>query len=159
VSIKSWVMAEQGRVQEGLALMQANFARWRSVGMRSGMPFFLGMFASFHLKLGEYQRGLAVVTHALAWADTLGERSYEVELYRLEGELLRRLGRESEATESFLRALEVAQEQGSVGHGRRVEESMRRQLHERGWQGPRLLEREGGGVALERHNGVLRTPG
>jgi class 3 adenylate cyclase/tetratricopeptide (TPR) repeat protein len=136
VFIKSWVMAEGGRVQEALALMQANFARWRSVGMRTGMPLFLGMFARFHLKLGEYQRGLAVVTHALKWADTLQERSYEVELHRLEGELLRGLGREPEATVSFLRALALAREQGSAGLGRRAEESMRRPYHERGLATP-----------------------
>ncbi|WNG16187.1 protein kinase [Cystobacter fuscus] len=158
VFLKSWVLAEGGRVQEALELMQSNFARWRSTGMRTGMPLFLGMFASFHLKLGEYQRGLAVVTHALAWADTLEERSYEVELHRLEGELLRGLGREAEATACFLRALDLAHEQGSAGHGRRAEESMRRQFRERGWEWPRPLDGEGAGMA-PRHKGVLRTPG
>ncbi|SET73043.1 Adenylate and Guanylate cyclase catalytic domain-containing protein [Stigmatella erecta] len=132
VFIKSWLLAEQGRVQEGLALLQANLARWRQAGLRAGMPLFLGMLAEFHLKLGQFQEGLTVVTHALGWAETLGERSYEVELYRLEGELHRALGHESLATNSFLKARRVAQRQGSAGFGKRVEESLDRQLHEQG---------------------------
>ena len=133
VFIKSWVMAEEGRVQEGLGLMQSNLVRWRNAGWRAGMPMFLGMFADFHLRLGQLPQGLAAVTHALGWADTLGERSYEVELHRLEGELLRALGRESEATASFLRALRVARQQGTAGFGRRAEQSLARQVRELGW--------------------------
>jgi class 3 adenylate cyclase/tetratricopeptide (TPR) repeat protein len=159
VFIKSWVLAERGLVQEGLALMQANLVRWRNTGVRVGMPLFLGMFAEFHLKLGQYPQGLAAVTHALAWAETLQEHSYEVELHRLEGELFRALGRESEATASFLRALDVAREQGAAGFGRRAEASLKRQFHERGWDWHRLLDRQGGGSPPERHKGMLGTPG
>jgi serine/threonine protein kinase len=138
VFIQSWLLSEQGRVQEALALMQTNLARWRQAGLRAGMPLFLGMLAEFHLKLGQLTEGLIVVTHALAWAETLEERSYEVELYRLEGELHRALGHESMATDAFLKARQVAQRQGSAGFGRRVEESLSRQLQERGraWDSP-----------------------
>lgn len=133
VFIKSWLLAEQGRVQEGLTLMQANLARWRNAGIRAGMPLFLGMFAELHLKLGQFTQGMAAVTHALGWAETLEERSYEAELRRLEGELHRALGNESAATESFSQARAVARLQGSAGFGRRAEESLNRQFRELGW--------------------------
>jgi serine/threonine protein kinase/tetratricopeptide (TPR) repeat protein len=128
VFIKSWVVAEQGAPEQSLALMRANLARWRNAGVRAGMPLFLGMLADCHLKLGQYSQGMAAVTHALGWADTLGERSYEVELHRIEGELLRATGREAAATVSFMQGLEVARQQGSHGFARRVEEALERQL-------------------------------
>ncbi|WP_224371335.1 protein kinase domain-containing protein [Hyalangium versicolor] len=139
VFIKSWVVSEQGSPREALAMLRANLARWRNAGIRAGMPLFLGMLAEYHLKLGHYSQGLTAVTHGLAWADTLGEHSYEVELHRIEGELLQALGHEAAATVSFMHALDVAEAQGSHGFGRRVEARLERQL--RGLQGDRPLFR------------------
>jgi hypothetical protein len=116
--------------------MQTNLGRWRNAGIRAGMPLFLGMLAEVHLRLGQFQQGLAAVTHALGWAETLGEHSYEVELHRLEGELLRKLGHEPVATLSFMHALDVARRQGSAGFGRRAQESLERQFRELGWERP-----------------------
>ena len=99
------------------------------------MPLFLGMLAEFHLKLGEYQEGLAAVSHAMGWADALGERSYEVELHRIEGELLRALGHDGAAAVSFMHGLDVARQQGAMGFGRRIEKCLEREL--RGHDGDR----------------------
>jgi hypothetical protein len=128
VFIKSWVLSEEGSPRAGLALLRANLVKWRNAGIRAGMPLFLGMIAEYHLKLGEYSQGLAAVTHALGWADALGERSYEVELYRIEGELLLAIGHDSAATTSFMHALDVARRQGAHGFRRRVEAALQRQL-------------------------------
>jgi serine/threonine protein kinase/tetratricopeptide (TPR) repeat protein len=128
VFIKSWVLSEQGFPREALALLRANLGKWRNAGIRAGMPLFLGMLAEYHLKLGQYSQGLSAVTHGLGWADALGERSYEVELHRIEGELLRALGHDGAATVSFMHALDVARLQGSLGFGRRVEAALKRQL-------------------------------
>ncbi len=130
--IRSWVLAEQGSPREALALLRANLGRWRNAGIRAGMPLFLGMLAEYHLKLGQLQQGLHAVNHALAWADTLGERSYEAELYRIEGELLWALGREPEATAAFMRGLEASRLQGASGFGRRIEQRIDRQLQSLG---------------------------
>jgi len=138
VFIKSWVLSEEGSPRDGLALLRANLVKWRNAGVRAGMPLFLGMLAEYHLKLGQYSQGLAAVTQALGWADTLGERSYEVELYRLEGELLQAIGHGSAATVSFLHALDVARQQGAHGFRRRVEAALQRQLQGRGSDRPLL---------------------
>jgi tetratricopeptide (TPR) repeat protein len=130
VFIRSWVIAERGGLQEGLALLRGNLSKWRAAGIRAGLPLFLGMLAEIHLKLGNFQQGLKAVRRALGWADSQGERSYEVELHRLEGELLRALGHEEAAMESYLRALEVARQQGSDGFGCRVKESLERPARE-----------------------------
>jgi predicted negative regulator of RcsB-dependent stress response len=92
------------------------------------MPLFLGMLAEYHLKLGEYSQGLAAVNHALGWADALEEHSYEVELHRIEGELLQATGHGTAATASFMHALDVARQQGAHGFGRRAEAALERQL-------------------------------
>jgi tetratricopeptide (TPR) repeat protein len=131
-----WAMAELGSPQEALELMRAQLGKWRNSGARSGMPFFLGMLAEVHMKLGQYQQGLSALSHALGWADALGERSYEVELHRIEGELLRKLGHEPAATVSFMHARDVARRQGSAGFGRRVEASLERQFREQGADHP-----------------------
>ncbi|KFE69684.1 protein kinase domain-containing protein [Hyalangium minutum] len=128
VFIKSWVLSEQGSPREGLALLRANLARWRNAGVKVGMPLFLGMLAEYHMKLGEYSQGLAAVTQALGWADALGERSYESELYRIEGELLQALGYGSAAATAFLHGMEVAERQGAHGFRRHVEAALERQL-------------------------------
>jgi serine/threonine protein kinase len=138
VFIKSWVLSEEGSPREGLALLLANLSRWRNAGVRAGMPLFLGMLAEYHLKLGQYSQGLAAVTHALGWADTQGERSYEVELYRIEGELHLAIGHGSAATASFLHALDVARQQGAHGFRRRVEAALQRQLRGEGGDRPLL---------------------
>lgn len=128
VFIKSWVLCQQGKPEAGLALLRTNLGRWRNAGVKAGMPLFLGMLAEYHLKLGQYSQGLAAVNHALGWADTLGERSYEPELYRIEGELLQAIGHGSAATTAFLHGIEVAQRQGSHGFRRNVEAALQRQL-------------------------------
>ncbi|MDY7228088.1 protein kinase domain-containing protein [Hyalangium rubrum] len=136
VFIKCWVISERGAPAEALKLLQANLGRWRNAGVRAGMPLFLGMLAELHFKLGQFQQGLAAVTHALGWVDALGEHSYEVELHRIEGELLRALGHEPAATVSFMHALDVADRQGAAGFARRARESLERQFRELGGDRP-----------------------
>ncbi|HVG60633.1 MAG TPA: protein kinase [Hyalangium sp.] len=135
---KSWVLAAQGSPQEGLALLRSNLVRWRNAGIRVGLPLFLGMLAEYHLKLGQYSQGMAAVTQALGWAEAQGERSYEVELHRIEGQLLQATGHAAAATTSFLHALDLARQQGAHGFRRRVEAALERQLRELGAEQPLL---------------------
>jgi len=135
---KSWVLAAQGSPGEGLALLRANLVRWRNAGIRVGLPLFLGMLAEYHLKLGQYSQGMAAVTQALGWAEAQGEHSYEVELHRIEGELLQASGHATGATTSFLHALDVARQQGAHGFRRRVETALERQLRGLGSEQPLL---------------------
>jgi predicted ATPase/serine/threonine protein kinase len=135
---KSWVLAAQGSPREGLALLRANLVRWRNAGIRVGLPLFLGMLAEYHLKLGQHSQGMAAVTQALGWVEAQGEHSYEVELHRIEGELLQATGHAAAATTSFLRALDVARQQGAHGFRRRVEAALDRQLRGLGSEQPLL---------------------
>jgi predicted ATPase len=105
---RGWALAEQGAVHEGLAqLLQAP-----AVGL-SQQPLRL---AEVYSKAGQPEAGLRVLSDTLAAVSKNGERRFEAELYRLQGELLlcHAAGTgdlppaEAEAESCFRRAIEVA---------------------------------------------------
>jgi predicted ATPase len=77
---RGWALAEQGALQEGLAQLRQAPA----VGL-SQQPLRL---AEIYGKAGQAEEGLRVLTEALASVSKNGERRFEAELYRLQGELL-----------------------------------------------------------------------
>ncbi|HYO54065.1 protein kinase domain-containing protein [Archangium sp.] len=111
--LRSWALAWLGRPEEGLALMREGLASWDKSGLLTGKPHNLGLLADIHLRLGQAREGLAVLEEALEPESLRGEHFYEAELYRIRGELLRLLGREEEARESFTRGMHLAHEQGA----------------------------------------------
>jgi tetratricopeptide (TPR) repeat protein len=128
----SWAESAQGQPTKGVVELRAAMDRWVAAGFRAGMPHNLGMLADMHLRAGELSRGLDAVQQGLDWVGRTGECSYEVELHRLRGELLRRQGDERGARLSFLKALDVARRQGAGGFGLRAANSLARQLSELG---------------------------
>jgi tetratricopeptide (TPR) repeat protein len=139
----SWGVSTLGQPTRGIAQLRAALERWAAAGLRAGMPHNLGMLADMHLRAGDLEPGLGSVREALEWMERTGERSYEVELHRLHGELLRRQGDQMSARASFLRAIEVAGRQGARGLGLRAACSLARQLGESGHlvEARRLVER------------------
>ncbi|MBD5780865.1 AAA family ATPase [Pelagicoccus sp. NFK12] len=101
--------------RSGFQRMRENFElcleRKHTISLSSHLVY----FARAHAQLGEFKEGLQVL-------DTLGdalnqseETFYDAELLRIRGELLHGLGRaEAEVDELYLKALSVAQEQGSL---------------------------------------------
>jgi len=105
------VLAEQGRIEEGIAQLRQGLATWETAGTRYRRPTFLAWLAEAYGKAGQPEEGLSVLAEALAQVEQTGERYYEAELRRLEGELLLMQGDDAEAEASFRRAIEVAQRQ------------------------------------------------
>jgi serine/threonine protein kinase/tetratricopeptide (TPR) repeat protein len=124
---RCWAVSELGQPREALALMLKGLEQWKLSGFRIGMPHNLAMLTEIHLKLGQVREAWTALNEALAFPTLTGERSYEPELYRLRGELLRLLGQEEAAHEDFLRGLRIAQEQGTRTYERHVLESLARQ--------------------------------
>jgi tetratricopeptide (TPR) repeat protein len=122
--LRSWALAWLGRPEEGLALMREALAAWSRSGLLTGKPHNLGLLADIHLRLGQAREGLAVLDEALRPETLYGECFYEAELYRIRGELLRLLGREAEARESFTRAIQVARAQGAHAFESRAREAL-----------------------------------
>jgi predicted ATPase len=76
-------------------------------------PYFLALLADVHGTLREPEAGLTVITEALAFVETTGERWYESELYRLKGQLLLQQSPDNatKAETCFQQAVTIAQNQ------------------------------------------------
>jgi predicted ATPase/class 3 adenylate cyclase len=118
---RGWALAEQyaapgagqGHVEEGMAQMQQGLAAWRTTGAAVFQPYGLALLAKASAQVGQHEAGLTLLAEALALTNDRGERRWEAELYRLQGELLlvRSVEHEAEAETSFCQALDIARHQ------------------------------------------------
>jgi tetratricopeptide (TPR) repeat protein len=123
--IRIWALTEQGHARAGLALMRKAIGGWDEPGIRAGLYHHdLGLVANLHLKLEQPGEALAVTTEALERTQREGQHFYEAELHRLRGKAWRALGHETEARESFLRALQVARQQEAHAFEQRALEEL-----------------------------------
>jgi tetratricopeptide (TPR) repeat protein len=123
--IRIWALTEQGHARAGLALMRKAIGGWDEPGIRAGLFHHdLGLVADLHLKLGQPREALEATTEALERTRTEGQHFYEAELHRMRGKAWRALGHETEARGCFLRALEVARQQGAHAFERRALEDL-----------------------------------
>jgi DNA-binding SARP family transcriptional activator/predicted ATPase len=109
------VLAELGEGEGAIAEIRRGLAAYGSTGAQLFVPYFLSLLARAYLKIGQPYEGLPVIGEALERARTTGERVWESELVRLEGEL--RLAafpdHVAEALECFRRSIEIARGQAA----------------------------------------------
>ena len=86
--VRGWVIAEQGRSEVGIAQIREGLSAACATGAEINRPYYLCLLAEACTKTGRLDDGLSALTQALAAADEREERSYEVEIHRLKGELL-----------------------------------------------------------------------
>src|SRR5262249_45197073 len=110
---RGWALAAGGRVEEGIAQMRHGQSASRATGAKLTQPYFLGLLAQACGQAGQPREGLSLLKEAFAAVEESGERHFEAELCRLEGELRLLLpsGLPAEAAICFERALHVAQRQ------------------------------------------------
>jgi predicted ATPase len=118
---RGWLLAEDGREEEGLAQMRDGLARHRNIGAAVLVPAFLALVAEVLEKLGRLAEGLSVVSEAFVAGQQSGQHYWEAELYRLRGALTLRAearpGRGAstaaadDAESCFLQAIGVARSQ------------------------------------------------
>jgi predicted ATPase len=132
-------MAYQGRVEEGVAQLDASLTTMRA--LRSGLvrTTFLALFADALRLAGRIEEGLAAVDEGFAHADQTTERGFVAELHRIRGDLLRASGRDAEAEVSLRSAFDAASQQqapafqlraatslaGALAAGNRADEARR----------------------------------
>ncbi len=85
--LRGWRLAEQGQREAGMTEMRRGLADYRATGATLMVTYFLALVAEVYGKMGQAGEGLSVLADALATVDTYGERFYEAELHRLQGEL------------------------------------------------------------------------
>jgi DNA-binding SARP family transcriptional activator len=111
-----WVRGRQGRMQEGISLIERgieNLDRQRALARR---PYYLSLLADTHLAAGRRDRATAVVDTAITMAHAQGEQWWLPELYRQKAELEPSSGR----ARMLQHALDTARAQGSRSLERRI---------------------------------------
>jgi predicted ATPase len=108
---QGWTHTEQGRFEEGIALMHRGVATWHTIGLRVQYTQLLAMLTEAYGRAGQAEEGLKLLPEALDAVEKTNERYYEAELHRLKGELLLIQGDDTEAEVSFHQAIEIARRQ------------------------------------------------
>ena len=110
---RGWAVAQQGHEVEGLSQIHEGLAAWQATGAEFWQSRHLAILAEAYGKSEQVEKGLTTVAEALAFVERTGERFYEAELYRLQGELLLQQSEDNApaAAASFHKAIEIAQHQ------------------------------------------------
>ena len=117
--------------------MRQGLVAYRGTGAELHRPYFLSLLSEAYWEAGQSEEGLKVLVEALALVDKTGERYWEAELRRQEGELFlmqqeQKLG---EAEECFRKALDTARRQQAKSLELRAAMSLSRLWQQQGKQG------------------------
>jgi predicted ATPase len=137
--LRGSALAQQGRVDEGIAVLQEGLARWEATGTQLALPYFRARLAEAFLIAGSREEGLEAVEQSFSHTQ---EVWCLAEQYRLRAELLLLApGTEAEAEAILRKALEVARSQKSKSLELRVAVSLAGLLQKQGRaaEGRRLL--------------------
>jgi class 3 adenylate cyclase/predicted ATPase len=111
--LQGWALADGGQPVAGIAMMREGLAAYWATGAGQLSPYLLAHLAEALGKAGEIAEGLAQLTEAQMWIERSGERWYEAEVHRYQGELLRARPKPDwvQIEAAFRRAIEIAQTQ------------------------------------------------
>lgn len=110
---RGWLIARQGRPEEGASLMERPLTLYRASGANQLLTFWLTERAAMLDRAGQPGRALEVLDEALELAERSGERHYLSRILHVRGVLLLRAhaDRRAEAAASFEEAIRIAAEQ------------------------------------------------
>ena len=109
---RGWALAIEGQADDGITEIRQGLSKWRKMGGEVARTGFLTFLAEAYGAGGYLEKGLAKLAEALELVDQNGEYFWEGEIYRVQGELLRKQSSESEekAEECFRQALNVTRQ-------------------------------------------------
>jgi predicted ATPase len=110
--LNGWAIAKQNGTEEGLSQLQRGLADFEASSSMFVLPYFRSLLAGVLAESGKFDEGLALLNNSINLAEQSGERWGLSEMQRMRGKLLLAGGAEPALIEeSYLRAIEVAQEQ------------------------------------------------
>ena len=111
--MRGYVVAARGETAAGLALARKGWAEWTATGSKYHGTYYLGLLAQTCERAGEIDEAMDLIGTALEMADSTGERWFEAELRRVQGEwfVTHRRDEGPRAETCFDHALAVAKEQ------------------------------------------------
>jgi DNA-binding SARP family transcriptional activator len=109
---RGWELAHQGRLSEGIQWTRRGVDEFREMGHTMFQTHRLAMLAEMLMWAHQWEEADSIVREALAISERASEHFWDVELYRLQGDLLlAREGLHEKAEQSYQRAIEIAQQQ------------------------------------------------
>jgi predicted ATPase len=126
--MRGYVLAGRDETGAGLALARKGWADWKATRSKYHETYYLGLLAQTCERADQTDEALDLIDTALATADRMGERWFEAELHRLQGEWLAAHRRkERQRSEScFHRAIDVARSQDATMFELRASTSLAR---------------------------------
>jgi len=121
-----------GQAQDGLAVLARGLSVLRAAGAVVHTPRALCFLAEAHAKVGQLQEGQKCLVEAAQLIETTDERSSEVELHRLRGDMMNARGDQAAAEQNYHRALAVAERQSAKTFGLRAATSLARLWRDQG---------------------------
>jgi predicted ATPase len=129
-----WALVKKGYAEKGLARLRAALDADPAIGTREMKQYWLGLLADACLETGRIEEGLSAVREAIAETKEIAAHHYEVELNRLEGELLL-VAKEPDETRveaSFRNAVAIARARQAKSWELRAATSLARLLAHQG---------------------------
>jgi predicted ATPase len=130
--LQGWTLAIAGQAESGITDMRQGLDTLQAMGTQIQRSHWLALLAEAQASAGQAEAGLSTLAEAVAFVEKTGERYYEAEIYRLQGELLLMQGDEAEAEASFYKAIQVARRQQAKSWELRATVSLCRLWQEQG---------------------------
>jgi tetratricopeptide (TPR) repeat protein len=127
---RGWAMAEQGRTDEGIALIRAGLEHYVALGLRLNPGMYLSMLSEAQARAGQEEDALATIEQAVA---TVGE--WQIDLFFVllwRGELRLRQGDETKAAGDFQEAIAASRHMSAKTFELRATTSLARLLMKQG---------------------------
>jgi predicted ATPase len=146
---QGWSLIAFGHAQDGVAVLARGLSVLRAAGAVVHTPRALCFLAEANVKIGRVREGQNCLVEAGQLIETTHERSSEVELRRVQGDIMNARGDQAAAERSYHRALSVAEHQSARTLGLRVAISLARLWRDQGkcTEARDLLERDYGWFA------------
>jgi predicted ATPase len=130
--VKSWALAEPGRADDAVALINEGNAALSAERAEVWLTHNLATLAEACATAGRIDEGLKAIAEALRRLQQSGECFWEAEIYRVRGELLLKQNESNrdEAQASFERAIQIARAQTAKSLELRATRSLARLLRD-----------------------------
>jgi predicted ATPase/class 3 adenylate cyclase len=132
--LRGWALVAEGQHTEGMTQMHHGLVAYGATGAALARSYWLTLLVEACGLTGQVEEGLSVLAEALTAAHTTGERFWEAELYRLQGELRlqQAVHDESQAEACYHYALDVARSQQAKALELRAATSLSRLWQQQG---------------------------
>ncbi|MDH3599008.1 MAG: hypothetical protein OEU26_05135, partial [Candidatus Tectomicrobia bacterium] len=133
-TFRGWARVVQGEGEEGIAELHQGLSVYQATGAQAGGTWLRALLAEAYGHRGQPETGRQVLAEAREDMEGRGERVYEAELYRLQGDLLLRqaIPDTLQAEACFQQALDIARQQLAKSWELRVALSLSRLWQQQG---------------------------